>query len=166
MSDNVHIVAATETDTPTILHMIRGLAEYEKMSDRVIATEAALREQLFGPRPAAEVCLVYVGNEAIGFAVFFWSFSTFACRPGLYLEDLFIQPKWRGRGFGRQLLAHVAKIAAVHGCDRMNWAVLPWNQPAIDFYRRLGAEKVTEWEGFKIAGEAFERLARDAGNQA
>jgi GNAT superfamily N-acetyltransferase len=160
MSDNVRIVAATEKDTPTILHMIRGLAEYEKLSDRVTATEAALREQLFGPRPAAEVCLVYVGNEPIGFAVFFWSFSTFACRPGLYLEDLFIQPKWRGRGFGRQLLAHVARIAAVRGCDRMNWAVLPWNQAAIDFYGRLGAEKVTEWEGFKIAGEAFERLAR------
>jgi GNAT superfamily N-acetyltransferase len=158
--ERARIVAATEKDTAIILAMIRGLAEYEKMSDRVIATEAALREQLFGPRPAAEVCLVYVGNEPIGFAVFFWSFSTFACRPGLYLEDLFIQPKWRGRGFGRQLLAHVAKIAAARGCDRMNWAVLPWNQPAVDFYRRLGAEKVTEWEGFKIAGEAFERLAR------
>jgi GNAT superfamily N-acetyltransferase len=166
MSDNVRIVAATENDTPTILHMIRGLAEYEKLSDRVTATEATLREQLFGPRPAAEVCLVYVGDEPIGFAVFFWSFSTFASRPGLYLEDLFIQPKWRGRGFGRQLLVHVAKLAVARGCDRMNWAVLPWNQPAIDFYRRLGAEKVTEWEGFKIAGEAFERLARDAGNQA
>jgi len=159
MSDNVRIVAATEKDTPTILHMIRGLAEYEKLSDRVTATEAALREQLFGPRPAAEVCLVYVGDEPIGFAVFFWSFSTFAGRPGLYLEDLFIQPKWRRRGFGRQLLAYVAKIAALRGCDRMNWAVLPWNQPAIEFYRRLGAEKVTEWETFRIAGGAFERLA-------
>jgi len=160
MSDNVRIVAATEKDTPTILHMIRGLAEYEKLSDRVTATEAALRQQLFGPKPAAEVCLVYVDDEAIGFAVFFSSFSTFACRPGVYLEDLFIQPKWRGRGFGRQLLAHVARIGVERGCDRMNWAVLPWNQTAIDFYHRLGAEKVTEWESFKIAGEPFERLAR------
>ena len=160
MSDDVRIVDATEEDTPIILHMIRALAEYEKLTDRVTATETALREQLFGPRPAAEVCLVYVGDEAIGFAVFFWSFSTFACRPGLYLEDLFIQPKWRGRGLGHRLLAHVAQLASARGCDRMNWAVLPWNQTAIDFYDRLGAEKVTEWEGFKIAGEAFERLAR------
>jgi len=160
MSDNVRIVAATEKDTPTILHMIRGLAEYEKLSDRVTATEAALRQQLFGPKPAAEVCLVYVDDEAIGFAVFFSSFSTFACRPGVYLEDLFIQPKWRGRGLGRQLLAHVARIGVERGCDRMNWAVLPWNQTAIDFYHRLGAEKVTEWESFKIAGEPFEKLAR------
>jgi len=158
--ERLRIVAATEKDTAIILRMIRALADYEKLSDRVVATEAGLREQLFGPKAAAEVSLALVGDEAVGFAVYFASFSTFACRPGIYLEDLFIDPKWRGRGFGRQLLAHVARIAAVRGCDRMNWAVLPWNQPAIDFYRRLGAEKVTEWEGFKIAGEAFERLAR------
>ena len=159
--DDLRIVVATEKDTPTILHMIRGLAEYERMSDRVVATEAALRQQLFGPRPAAEVSLAFVADEPVGFAVYFPSFSTFACRPGLYLEDLFIDPKWRGRGFGRQLLAHIAKMAVERGCDRMNWVVLPWNQPAIDFYRRLGAEKITEWESYGIAGEPFRRLARD-----
>jgi GNAT superfamily N-acetyltransferase len=157
---DLRIVPATEKDTATILQMIRGLAHYERMSDRVAATEDGLREQLFGPRPAAEVLLAFVDSEAVGFAVYFHSFSTFACRPGLYLEDLFIEPKWRGRGFGRQLLAHVATIAVERGCDRMNWVVLPWNQPAIDFYRRLGAEKITEWEGFGIAGEPFRRLAR------
>ena len=156
----LRIVAATEKDTAIILRMIRGLADYEKLNDRVTATEASLREQLFGPKPAAEVSLAFVGDEAAGFAVYFQNFSTFASRPGMYLEDLFVEPKWRGRGFGRQLLAHVARIAVTRGCDRMNWAVLPWNQPAIDFYRGLGAEKVTEWEGFRIAGEPFERLAR------
>lgn len=139
--------------------MILGLAQYERMSDRVVATEDGLREQLFGPRPAAEVLLAFVDSEAVGFAVYFHSFSTFACRPGLYLEDLFIEPTWRGRGFGRQLLAHVAKIAVERGCDRMNWVVLPWNQPAVDFYQRLGAGKITEWEAFGITGEPFRRLA-------
>ena len=157
---DLHIVAAREEDTSTILHMIRGLAEYEQMSDRVVATEAGLREQLFGPRPAADVSLAFVGDEAVGFAVYFPSFSTFAGRPGLYLEDLFVEPKWRGRGFGRRLLAHVAQIAVERGCDRLHWVVLPWNQPAIDFYRRLGAQPVTEWQGFSIAGEPFHRLAR------
>ena len=161
MSDNVRIVAATEKDTPIILHMIRGLAEYERLSDRVTATEDALREQLFGPRPAAEVCLLYVGEEPVGFVVFFSTFSTFACRPGIYLEDLFIERAWRGRGLGRQLLAHVAAIGAERGCRSMKWAVLSWNERAVDFYRRLGANKVTEWDTFELAGEAFDRLARE-----
>jgi GNAT superfamily N-acetyltransferase len=158
--ERVRIAAATGSDTAVILRMIRGLAEYEKMSDRVTATEDALREHLFGARPAAEACVAWIGDEAVGFAVYFPSFSTFASRPGIYLEDLFIEPQWRGRGFGRQLLAHVAMVGLARGCDRMNWSVLPWNESAIEFYRRLGAEKVTEWDGFKIAGEAFERLAR------
>lgn len=159
MSDNVRIVAATEKDTPIILHMIRRLAEYEKLSDHVTATEHGLSEHLFGDTPAAEVCLAYAGEQPVGFAVFFRTFSTFACRPGIYLEDLFVDPNWRGRGIGRRLLAHVADVGVTRGCDRMNWAVLPWNRTAIDFYRRLGAEKVTEWETFRIAGEALENLA-------
>ena len=130
------------------------------MNDRVVATEAALREQLFGPRAIAEALLAFVGDEPVGFAVFFPIFSTFACRPGLHLEDLFVDPKWRGRGFGRQLLAAVARIAVERGCDRMNWAVLPWNERAIDFYQRLGAEKVTEWDTFRLAGEPLDRVAR------
>ena len=150
MSDNVRIVAATEKETPIILRMIRGLADYEKLSDRVTATEATLREQLFGPKAAAEVCLLYVGDEPVGFAVFFHTFSTFAGRPGMYLEDLFVEPKWRGRGFGKQLFAHVAKVGAERGCRTMKWAVLPWNEPAIEFYHRLGANKVTEWDTFEL----------------
>ena len=150
MSDDVRIVAATEKDTAIILHMIRQLAEFEKLSEHVTATEAALREQLFGPRPAAEVCLLYSGGDAVGYAAFFHMFSTFASRPDLYLEDLFIEPGWRGRGFGRQLFAHVAKIGADRGCRSMKWAVLPWNKPAVDFYHRLGAHKVTEWDTFEL----------------
>jgi len=156
----LRIVPAAVNDTAVILRMIKGLAEYEKLSDRVTATEAALREQLFGARPAAEVCLAFVGEEPVGFAVFHGTFSTFACRPGLYLEDVFVEPQWRSRGVGHRLLAYVASIGAARGCQSMNWAVLPWNEPAIRFYRRLGAEKVTEWDVFRIDGEAFGRLAR------
>ena len=155
----LRIVAATAKDTAIILRMIRGLADYEKLSDHVTATEHGLCEHLFGDRPAAEVCLAYAGEEPVGFAAFFGSFSTFAGRPGIYLEDLFVEPNWRGRGIGRRLLAHVAHVAVTRGCDRMNWAVLPWNRPAIDFYRRLGAEKVTEWETFRIVGDALQNLA-------
>jgi GNAT superfamily N-acetyltransferase len=158
--ESLRIVTATASDTPIILRMIKGLAEYEKLADRVTATETAPREQLFGPTPAAEVCLAFLGEQPVGFAVFHGTFSTFACRPGIYLEDLYVEPQWRGRGYGRRLLAHVARVAAVRGCQTMTWAVLPWNEPAITFYRRLGAEKVTEWEGFRIAGDAFSRLAR------
>jgi GNAT superfamily N-acetyltransferase len=159
---DLRIVPATANDSAVILRMIKGLAEYEKLSDRVTATETALREQLFGAAPAAEVCLAFIGDQPVGFAVFHGTFSTFACRPGLYLEDVFVEPQWRSRGIGQRLLAHVAGIGAARGCQSMNWAVLPWNEPAIQFYRRLGAEKVTEWDGFRIDGEAFRRLVREA----
>jgi GNAT superfamily N-acetyltransferase len=159
--ERVRIVPATVNDTAVILRMIKGLADYERLSDRVTATENALREQLFGAKPAAEVCLAFVGEEPVGFAVFHGTFSTFACRPGIYLEDIFVEPQWRSRGIGHRILAHVAGIGAARGCQSMTWAVLPWNEPAIRFYRRLGAEKVTEWDGFRIAGEAFGTLARE-----
>jgi GNAT superfamily N-acetyltransferase len=149
-SESLRIVKATETDTPIILRMIRGLAEYEKLGEYVTATETALREQLFGPRPAAEVCLAFIGDEAVGFAVFFHTFSTFASRPGMYLEDLFVEPKWRGRGVGRQLFAYVSDIAVERKCLTMKWVVLPWNEPAINFYRRLGARKVTDWDVYQL----------------
>jgi GNAT superfamily N-acetyltransferase len=158
--DRLRIVPATADDAAVILRMIRGLAEYEKLSDRVTATETALREQLFGAKPAAEVCLAFVEEQPVGFAVFHGTFSTFACRPGIYLEDVYVEPQWRSRGVGSRLLAHVANIGALRGCQTMSWAVLPWNEPAIRFYRRLGAEKVTDWDGFRIGGEAFGRLAR------
>jgi len=155
----LRIVSATANDTPIILRMIKGLAEYERLSDRVTATEDALRDQLFGANAAAEVCLGFVGDEPVGFAVYHSTFSTFACRPGIYLEDLYVEPQWRSRGIGRRLLEHVARAGASRGCQTMSWAVLPWNQSAIDFYRRIGAEKVTEWDTFRLAGKAFNDLA-------
>jgi GNAT superfamily N-acetyltransferase len=159
-NDGLRIVPATANDSGVILRMIKGLAEYERLSDRVTATETSLREQLFGAAPAAEVCLEFVGEQAVGLAVFHGTFSTFACRPGLYLEDVFVEPQWRSRGIGHRLLAHVASIGAARGCQSMNWAVLPWNESAIRFYRRLGAAKVTDRDGFRIEGEAFGHLAR------
>ena len=151
---------ATAADVPLILHFIRLLARYEKLEHHVVATEDSIREYLFGPRAYAEVVFAELGGKPVGFALFFPTFSTFVGRPGIYLEDVFVEPQWRSRGVGRQLLAHVASIGAARGCQSMNWAVLPWNAPAIRFYRRLGAEKVTEWDGFRIDGEAFSRLAR------
>jgi len=155
----LRIAAATATDTPIILRMIKGLAEYERLSDCVTATEDALRDHLFGATAAAEVCLAFVGDEPVGFAAYHGTFSTFAGRPGIYLEDLYVEPQWRGRGFGRRLLEHVARAGAARGCRTMSWAVLPWNQHAIEVYRRIGAEKVTDWDTFRLAGKAFNDLA-------
>jgi GNAT superfamily N-acetyltransferase len=136
---------AREDDVPVILDLIRGLAEYERMADQVVATEAGLHAALFGPRPAAEVVLAEEAGQPIGFALFFHNFSTFLGRPGLYLEDLFVRPDWRGRGIGRALLVHLKDLAIARGCGRMEWAVLDWNEPAIGFYRRLGAQFMEEW---------------------
>lgn len=163
-STEFRIEPATARDVPVVLLMIGGLAEYEKLSHKVVATEDGLRESLFGPRPAAEVVIARAGGEPAGFAVFFPTFSTFQGKPGLYLEDLFVVPRWRRHGLGRKLLAHVAATAAARGCNRLGWSVLDWNQPALDFYRSLGAEPVQEWVGYGLAGEAFERLAK-TGNQ-
>lgn len=155
----LRIERATERDVPVILQMIKDLAEYERMSDRVTATEAGLRETLFGARPAAEVVIGYAGATPAGFALFFQNYSTFVGRPGLYLEDLFVRPEFRGHGFGRQLLAHLAKIAVDRGYGRFEWSVLDWNEPAIGFYKKLGAVPMADWTIFRVTGDALQRLA-------
>jgi len=158
--ERLRIARATERDVPLILRLIRDLAEYERMSRDVVATEDGLREALFGPRPAAEVVVGYAGDEPAGFALFFHNFSTFLGKPGLYLEDLFVVPKFRGRGYGKALLVHLAQIAVERKCGRFEWTVLDWNEPAIGFYRKLGAVPMEDWTIFRVAGEALERLAR------
>ena len=152
------IEPATEREVPVILRLIKALAEYERLSHKVVATEDKLRLSLFGPHPVAEVVIAYAGEEPAGYAVFFPIYSTFLAQPGLYLEDLFVEPHWRGRGLGRKLLGHVAGVAAARGCGRLDWSVLDWNEPAIRFYRRIGAEPVEEWSIFRLAGDALRRL--------
>jgi len=161
MSDTatVRIVRATELDASLILQMIQDLAEYERMSDQVVATEDGLREVLFGPRPQAEVLIAYAGDRPAGFALFFHNFSTFVGRRGLYLEDLFVRPEFRGLGIGRRLLTELARIAVERNCGRFEWSVLDWNEPAIGFYRRLGAEMMKEWRIFRLTGDALKQLA-------
>jgi GNAT superfamily N-acetyltransferase len=156
------IERATESDVPVILRLIKDIAEYEELSHEVVATEARIRASLFGPRPAAEAILAYADAEPVGFAVFFHNFSTFLGRPGMYLEDLFVQPAWRKQGLGRLLIAHVAKIAVERECGRMEWAVLDWNEPAIRFYRTLGARGMNEWTVFRLTGTELHALAEKA----
>ena len=148
----IRIVPAQASDVPVILEMIKALAEYEQLSHEVVATDDDLRQSLFGPRPAAEVVLAYAGDAPIGFALFFHNFSTFLGRHGLYLEDLFVVPEWRGKGVGKQLLAHIASIAESRSCGRMEWAVLDWNESAIAFYRRMGAHVLDEWRLCRLTG--------------
>jgi GNAT superfamily N-acetyltransferase len=154
----IAIRPATAADVPLILALIRQLAEYEKLAHDVTATEADLRASLFGARPAAEVLIGSVEGKPAGFAVFFQNFSTFRGRPGLYLEDLFVMPEWRGRGLGEAFLRHVAREAVRRNCARFEWAVLDWNAPAIAFYRKLGAEPLNDWTLFRATGEALARL--------
>ena len=163
MSNHLRIEPATEKDVPVILGMIRALAEYERLSHEVSTSEAGLRNALFGVTPSAEVLLGYVDSDAdaqaVAFAVFFHNFSTFLGKPGLYLEDLFVRPEWRGRGFGRRMLTHLASIAVQRGCGRMEWSVLDWNEPAIGFYRGLGATPLDNWTVHRVTGDALRALA-------
>jgi GNAT superfamily N-acetyltransferase len=161
-STELRILPAKERDVPLILNFIRKLAEYEKLSQEVIADERTLREALFGARPGAEVVFAYLNDEPVGFAVYFPNFSTFLGRPGIYLEDLFVEPAHRGSGIGRALLSYVAKIAKERGGGRLNWAVLDWNQPAIDFYRKIGAVLLDQWTICRVSGAALDRLAGQA----
>ena len=156
---NFEIRTTTEADVPIILSLIRELAEYEREPGAVVATEAGLREVLFGPKRSAEVLLALEKGGPVGFAVYFFNFSTWLGRPGLYLEDLFVRPDMRGKGYGRALLERLAQIAQERGCGRMEWAVLDWNDPAIQFYRKLGAEPMNEWTVFRLTQEGISKLA-------
>lgn len=154
---------ATPADVPLILNFIRALATYEKLLPEVEATGEKLGATLFGPRPAAECVLAFeAGGAPAGFAIFFTNYSTFLARPGLYLEDLFVHAEFRGRGIGKALLLHLAALANQRGCGRMEWNVLDWNQPAIDFYESLGAERKTEWTTCRLTGPALARYAQPA----
>lgn len=155
----VTIVPATPADVPVVLDLVRALADYEKLTHLVRATEADLHRWLFGPAPVAEVVLARAGAATVAFALFFHNFSTFLGKPGLYLEDLFVVPAWRGRGVGQRLLAHLARVAVDRGCGRMEWSVLDWNEPAIRFYTRLGAAPMPEWRICRLTGEALTRVA-------
>ncbi len=152
----------TEADVPVILQLIRDLATYERAPDAVVATEMGLREVLFGPTRSAEVLLALEKAEPVGFAVYFSNFSTWLGRPGLYLEDLFVRPEKRGKGYGRALLIRLAQIAQERRCGRMEWAVLDWNEPAIQFYRKLGATPMHEWTVFRLTEEEIAKLAECA----
>ena len=149
---------ATEHELPIVLALIKQLAEYEKLAEAVVATEKILRESLF-ERRAAEVVIGYAGDEPAGFAVYYRTFSTFLGVPGMYLEDLFVTPKFRRQGLGRQLLVHLAQIADERGYGRIEWSVLDWNELAIGFYKSLGATPLDEWTVFRLSGDALRKLA-------
>jgi GNAT superfamily N-acetyltransferase len=164
--ENFKIRLARVEDVPIILKLIRDLATYERAPDEVVATEEQLVDVLFGERRVAEVLLAFEGKSPVGFAVYFYNFSTWLGRPGLYLEDLFVKPEKRGKGYGRALLVELAKIARDRSCGRMEWAVLNWNEPAIKFYRALGAKPMHEWTVFRLTRDGIARLANAADTAA
>ena len=154
----IDIRPAREADTAQILEFIRALARYERLEHEVLATEAQLRETLFGARPYAEVLIASAADEPVGFALFFHNYSTFMGQPGLYLEDLYVKEHLRGQGIGRQLLRRLARLAIERHCARLEWAVLEWNAPSIAFYRNLGARPLEDWRTFRLTGAALEQL--------
>jgi GNAT superfamily N-acetyltransferase len=162
MTRNFEIRDAVAADIPIVLQLIRDLATYERAPNDVVATEENLHEVLFGAEPAAKVVIAFENTEPVGFAVYFFNFSTWLGRPGLYLEDLFVKPDMRGRGYGRALLVHLAKIACDRNCGRMEWAVLNWNEPAIEFYKTIGAVPLEEWRVFRLTSDAISRLAESS----
>ncbi|HEY1163238.1 MAG TPA: GNAT family N-acetyltransferase [Candidatus Dormibacteraeota bacterium] len=157
----LRIRPAEPADVPVIADLIRQLAKFEKLEDDVVLTEDLLRAGLFGSRPYAEAVIAEDAEKPIGFALFFHTFSTFLARPGLYLEDLFVLADHRGKGVGRALLAHLARLAVERGCGRLEWAVLNWNQDAIRFYERLGAKPNSEWTVYRLTDEALSALGRE-----
>jgi GNAT superfamily N-acetyltransferase len=160
----LEIRSATRDDVPLILSFIKELAEYERLSQEVVATEEGLRDSLFGERPVAEVLIGHLGDEPAGFALFFHSFSTFLGRPGIYLEDLYVRPEHRGSGLGRELLRTLAELCVTRGLSRLEWSVLDWNAPSIEFYRAAGAVPMDGWTVFRLTGDPltdFAGAARD-----
>jgi GNAT superfamily N-acetyltransferase len=150
---------ATPDDVPTICQLIRALADYERLSDAVVLREEDVRSHLFGPRPYAEVLIAEEAGEVFGFALFFHNYSTFRGKPGIYLEDLFVKPEHRSQGHGKALLVAVARLAVERGCARLEWSVLNWNEPAIEFYKALGATPLDEWTVYRLTGEALQEAA-------
>jgi GNAT superfamily N-acetyltransferase len=161
VTSDIDIQPATEADVPLILQLITALAEYERLAHEVVATEAMVRESFFGASPHAQAVIARAGGSAVGFAIWFSTYSTFLSKPGIYLEDLFVLPEWRGKGIGRALLRHLARIAVERRCGRIEWSVLDWNETAIRFYRGLGARPMDEWTVFRLTGDAITRLAEE-----
>ena len=160
MDNTLRIRPATRADVAVVLDFIRELAEYEKLTHLVVATEDTLAEELFGPRSPAEVLLAEAGGEAVAFAVVVHNFSTFLGRKGMYLEDLYVKQDRRRQGYGRALLLHIARLAVERGCGRFEWSVLDWNEPAIRFYEGLGASILPEWKLVRVTGPALAKLAQ------
>ena len=158
-NQEVTIRFANESDAAVIFDLIKGLAQYEKLSHEVVTDVEHLRSSLFGGRKIAEVILAFFNDEPAGFALFFHNFSTFLGKPGIYLEDLFVKPELRGNGIGKILLTYLGKLAIERDCGRIEWSVLDWNKPAINFYKKLGASPMDEWTVFRVTGEAVEKLA-------
>jgi GNAT superfamily N-acetyltransferase len=156
----LEIRSATKSDAPVIFSFIKKLADYERLSHEMVATEELLRKTLFGRQRTAEVAIGYYKKEPVGFVLFFHNYSTFLGRPGLYIEDLFVDESYRRRGFGRALLLYVARLASERGCGRLEWSVLDWNEPAINFYKKLGAIPMSEWTVFRVTGESLVQLAK------
>ena len=159
IQNRIEIRAATPADVALILALIKELAEYEKLSHEVVATESQIRATLFGERPVSEVVIASLDGTPVGFALFFPNYSTFLGRPGLYLEDLFVRPEARGFGIGRELLEYLARLAVERGWGRLEWRVLDWNEPSISFYKKLGAEPLEDWTVFRVTGAALQKLA-------
>ena len=160
---NFHIEVARPEDCGVILSFIRDLAEYEHLLDQVVATEDDIRRELFGEKSVIRAVIAWEDDKPVGFALYFFNFSTFLTRRGLYLEDLYVTPKCRGKGYGKQLMRHLAQVAKQEGCGRFEWSVLDWNEPAIGFYESLGATVMLDWRICRLTGEALDRFAANEG---